>query len=416
MSTVIKAVDAIDFLDGESLHVSQLRDRPSEEFIEFVRDAFPTEREYDSMLTRKLRRRSSTGRHVQYDLGEMSGFLSVFLQHHQGGDFSISDERWLLGGASKIQFGFTLHRADGTPTRMVIRMEPRESLNATSRNREFELLTAMRGVVPVPDTYWVDADGEWFPEPALIYAFAEGVSRPTDSAFRVSGAGQNFGPTLRARLAEQFMEHLALIHTYDWSSAKLPSFTIPRAASTDSALWQLNRARRVWEEDKGEDLPYLDVAARWLEDNLPVLDNPSVVHGDYRAGNFLFNENTQQITAWLDWERGYIGDRHRDLAWTLTRSFGHLAEDQKTFLVSGLVPLPDFLPWYESLTGLAVDHDALRFYRVFDAYQLVVSNLASSYRVAKNGRSHQDALLMWTHGVSSSIASDLLTILDEEIL
>jgi hypothetical protein len=35
-------------------------------------------------------------------------------------------------------------------TRMVVRMEPAESLNSTSRTREFELLQAFEGIVPVP--------------------------------------------------------------------------------------------------------------------------------------------------------------------------------------------------------------------------------------------------------------------------
>lgn len=30
--------------------------------------------------------------------------------------------------------------------------------------------------------------------------------------------------------------------------------------------------------------------AAWLQDNLPTVDRLSVVHGDYRLGNVLFNE------------------------------------------------------------------------------------------------------------------------------
>lgn len=242
------------------------------------------------------------------------------------------------------------------------------------------------------------------------------MSAPAASAFRLSGTGQNFGPQLREPLAEQFIEHLARIHTFDVTAAPaLDAFDIPGVGTTDSAAWQLNRARRVWEEDRGEDLPFLEVAADWLESHLPVLDRAGVVHGDYRAGNFLFDEPSARITAWLDWERGYIGDRHRDLAWTLTRSFGHLHEDGRTFLVSGLVPLAEFLPRYEQASGLSVDADSLRYYRVFNAYQLVVSNLASTYRVAKNARSHQDVVLAWSHGVSFPIAAELVAALREVV-
>src|SRR3546814_10306975 len=62
---------------------------------------------------------------------------------------------------------------------MVLRMEPPESVVETSRLREFELIQALDGVVPVPPCYWVDADGECLPHPALIYGFVTGVTRPS---------------------------------------------------------------------------------------------------------------------------------------------------------------------------------------------------------------------------------------------
>ena len=62
-------------------------------------------------------------------------------------------------------------------------------------------------------------------------------------------------------------------------------------------------------------------AANWLERNLPALDRASVVHGDYRAGNFLFDEASGRITAILDWELVHLGDPLEDLGWICMRSF-----------------------------------------------------------------------------------------------
>ena len=92
---------------------------------------------------------------------------------------------------------------DGKPRhdRMVLRMDPAESHNATSRLRKAELLRAFRGIIPVPEVFFVDADGKWFPEPTLIYAFAEGVTKPrATSSGAVSGLGIHFGPEWRAKL------------------------------------------------------------------------------------------------------------------------------------------------------------------------------------------------------------------------
>ncbi|MDR3453374.1 MAG: phosphotransferase family protein [Rhodoferax sp.] len=393
----------------------RMRDTPTEEFSATVRAAYPTEAEYDLMLTRKMRRRAS-GRYRIPTPEEMSGYVRSFLSDHVKGGFTLSDERWLTGGASKLQFGFTLHWNDPevgqTSTSLVVRMEPAESLNATSRRREHQIITAVAKVVPVPRTYWVDPDGKWFPEPAIVYGFIQGTAKPSDDRQRVSGTGTRFGPELRAQLAPQFMQHLAAIHTFDWSDAQLDAFDVPAVGTTQSALWQLNRVRRVWEEDRGEDYPLIEYAANWLEDNLPETDKVSVLHGDYRSGNFLFDEKAGRITGWLDWERGYLGDRHRDLAYTATRLFGNLAEDGKTFLVSGLVPLEQFFEDYARLSGLSVDPRKLHYYRVFNTYQLMVSSMASSYRVVRLGKSHQDVLLAFVEGAVCSLGDELLTSLE----
>ncbi|MCW5653896.1 phosphotransferase family protein [Hydrogenophaga sp.] len=389
-----------------------LRDAPDEAFIARMRERFPTEREMDAMLTRKMRRRLLP-RRSPVELAEFGGFLDRFLRAHVQGDFEVSELRWMTGGGSKIQLTFLLDWEDPqqqgqrTRTRLVVRMEPQESLSATSRLRESQLIQAFADTLPVPRVYWVDAEGAWFPEPALIYAFASGVTKPTQVEGRVGGVGASFGPMLRAQLGSQFVEHLARIHTLDVQGRDFSAFDVPAVGTTQTALWQLNRARRIWEEDRGEELPLMDVAANWLERHMPELDRVSVLHGDYRSGNFLFDEASSRITAWLDWERGYIGDRHRDLAWITLPLFGNYAEDGKTFLVSGLVPLETFYTEYERLSGLSIDPQRLRYYRILNSYQLVASSLGTAYRVARLGRSHQDVLLTWIEGIVYQLAEEM---------
>ena len=397
-----------------------LRDAPDEGFIARMKSRFPTEREFDKMLTRKARQRSLP-RRTATTLNDFAIRLDAFLRDHVQGQFEVSRLRWMSGGGSKIQLAFSLDWNDPesgrTRTDLVIRMEPQESLNATSRLRESQLLRAFAGTLPVPRVYWVDDEGQWFPEPSLIYAFAHGVSKPTAIEGRVGGVASDFGSRLRPLLGPQFVDHLAAIHSFDFGMSDLGAFDVPKIDTTESALWQLNRARRVWEEDRGEDLPLLEIASNWLERNLPTLDRVSVLHGDYRSGNFLFDEPTGKITAWLDWERGYLGDRHRDLAWITIPQFGHYTDDAgdgTTYLVSGLVPLKEFYARYEAASGLKVDMAKLRYYRILNNYQLVASTLGTAYRVARLGRSHQDVLLTWIEGVVYSVADDLRVALMEE--
>jgi aminoglycoside phosphotransferase (APT) family kinase protein len=391
------------------------RDRPSESFIADMQARFPTEREFDRVLTRKQRGRSLP-RRTETTLADFASSLDRLLHDKIDGLFEVSDLRWMSGGGSKIQLVFTLAWTDPqsgpTKTKMVVRMEPQESLSATSRLRERQLIEALASIIPVPEVYWVDDEGQWFPEPALIYSFAEGVAKPSEVEGRVGGVGSTFGPHLRSKLAPQFMGHLAKIHTFDINGHDFSAFDVPEVGTTQTALWQLNRARRIWEEDRGEELPMMDVAANWLERNMPTLDRVSALHGDYRSGNFLFDETSGRITAWLDWERGYLGDRHRDLAWITLRQFGVTSEDGKTLLVSGLVPVEQFFEEYERLSGLNVDPDRLHYYRVMNAYQLIASTLGTSYRVARLGRSHQDVLLTWIEGLVYSLADDLRILLE----
>ena len=388
------------------------RDSPSEDFIAQIRARYPTEREFDAMLTRKMRNRLQP-RRKDTSLEDFSRHLDAFLRDHVHGEFAVRDLRWMSGGGSKIQLIFSLDCNDPTQggaraeTRLVMRMEPQESLSATSRSRERQLIDAMASVLPVPRVYWVDSEGRWFPEPTLIYTFATGVTKPRVSDGRISGVGGKFDARLRSELGTQFIEHLARIHTFDVRQADFSAFDIPTTGTTDSARWQLNRARRIWEEDRGEEIPLMEVAATWLQRNLPALDRVSVLHGDYRSGNFLFDEDSARITAWLDWERGYLGDRHRDLAWITLPLFGNYAEDGKTLLVSGLVPLAEFYARYEAACGLRIDPVRLRYYRILNGYQLVASTLGTSYRVARLGRSHQDVLLTWIEGVVYQLANEL---------
>ena len=399
--------------------IIDVRDTPTNEFIADLRSRYPVEREVDAMLTRRMLRRSGAP-YKNVTLEELSDCFSRLLDATLDTPHKILDPRWLSGGASKIQMRVTLEwtppgESVQTSSDLVIRMEPSESLNASSRRREFELLDALADVIPVPTVYWVDDDATFFPEPALVYAYSSGVTKPTGgTGGAVTGMGTNFGARLRKILSPQFVDILARIHTFDHRSAPLRSFDRPAVGTTESALWQLNRGRRVWEEDRGEEFALMDVAANWLERNLPILDHATVVHGDFRAGNFLFDEQSGSISAVLDWERAYIGDRHRDLAWLTAKVIGHNDADG-TYLVCGLMPETEFYARYEDASGFAVDPDRLRFYEILNRYQQVQTLLGTSFRVAKLGKSHQNVLVTRMETAAYLLAEELRTALREVI-
>lgn len=394
------------------------RDHPPAGMETELRDRFPTEAEYDLVLSRKLASRRTPAGDAAGALERLGERLDAFLAATLDEGFSRSGLRWLSGGGSKIQLAFDL--TTRTPLRgrtdhaLVIRIEPPESLNATSRRREAQLIEAMAPHLPVPEVYWVDDDGACFGEPCLIYTFVPGRAKPPGTRSQVGGVGGQFEGPLRERLADQFVEAIARIHTVDVDSlGALSAFDRPLIGSTESARWQVNRARRIWEEDRGEDLPYVEAAAEWLSAHLPGLDRVSVLHGDFRSGNFLFDQ-TGTVTAWLDWERGYLGDRHRDLAWITLPQWGRRDADGR-LLVSGVIPLEEFEQRYVELTGLEIDPERMEFYRVLNGWQLIVSTLGSAYRVSHLGRSHQDVLLTWIEGLAHSLGDQVRRSVLEEL-
>ncbi|MEC7762115.1 MAG: phosphotransferase family protein [Pseudomonadota bacterium] len=386
------------------------RDAPPSDFIEAMRTRYDVEPDVDKVLTRRMERRSET--HPSYlSIGSLTQHLTQMLEATLDAPFTISGSRWLSGGASKMQMRFSLDWTDPATGRrtdeLVLRMEPTESLNPSSRQREFELLRAIGASVPVPQVFWVDADGTWFPEPTLIYAFSQGITKPPQKARMVTGIGTYYPPEYRKALGPQFVENLARIHRFPVTAEALPSFDVPEANSTEGALWQVNRGRRIWEEDRSEDIPLMDVAANWLTRNVPEVDTPSLVHGDYRAGNFLFDPDTKAFTAVLDWERSYVGDRHRDLAWTSSRILGMMDEDDREFLICGLVPQDEFFERYQEASGFSVDPDRMKWYQVLARYQQVQTTLGTAYRVVRLSKSHQNIVVARLESVAYMLAEEL---------
>ncbi len=352
--------------------------------------------------------------YVTQSLESLVSGSAALIRAHIGDDFAIRDARWLTGGASKLQMAFTLEWTPAGESRqhsaMVLRMQPAESLVESSRRREFEVLGAMQDVVPVPPVYWVDADGSHLPHPAIIYGFVTGVTKPRDATSQATGMGTRLAPHWRDSLGPQFVSAIARAHRAPLVSTKMPSFDIP-AAGTASITLALNHWERVWEEDVDEDIPLMRLACAWLRANMPHCARPTLLHGDYRMGNFLFTEHDARITAILDWEMARIGDHHFDIAWAVNPAYGIHAEDGKTLLVGGLIPEREFLARYEAESGFAIDARTLHYYKVYCGWLQGVIALGTAWRIARNGKTHQDVLMAWILGIGPKLMAELRSLL-----
>jgi aminoglycoside phosphotransferase (APT) family kinase protein len=324
---------------------------------------------------------------------------------------AISGVRRVGGGASKEQFFFTLTQ-DGKAEQFLLRMDPRLAITETDREREFVLLQAMQGVVPVPEAVWVDPRAEVFPQPAAIMRVVGGVTKPSNAGIKVSGLGTWLGAELRAKLKDQFLDHLVTIHGYDFRARPLPGYEIPDADPKQAARWSLNYWREMWTVDEGEARPIMSLAQQWLTDNMPDCAELVLTHGDYRTGNYLFDEASGQITALLDWELARIGDFHEDLGWVLMQVFGTYDPDG-TFRASDLFEREEFIHEYERRSGRTVNRKTLHYYDVLSSYKTYVIVAANGIAAARSQHNHQDVLLTFLAATGPMFQGDLVRLLSQ---
>ncbi|WP_460778251.1 hypothetical protein [Nocardiopsis nanhaiensis] len=71
------------------------------------------------------------------------------------------------------------------------------------------------------------------------------------------------------------------------------------------------------------------------------------------------------------------------------------------------------LSQYERISGLYVDEERLRWFSVLVTYSALLRTLATPYRVARLGRSHQDILLARLEGVTPLLTQQLIKQLEK---
>ncbi len=227
--------------------------------------------------------------------------------------------------------------------------------------------------VPVPKVYWHGDDPAPFGAPFL---FCELV---TGSAL-LPWASSSLAPlddATRVQLAEQFIDALAALHELDWSMrpmAQMASELAPEnAAGQELQFWMAQYERWAMRP-----YPLFEWGARWLLEHPPIAPRLSIVHGDYRTGNFL--EVTGKITSILDWELAHIGDPHEDLGWaSLPMYMGG------TKLICRLVEPDRFFEHYQSRVSFELSMKSVAYYKAFSLLKLAATHMAAA-RCFEDGR------------------------------
>ncbi len=153
----------------------------------------------------------------------------------------------------------------------------------------------------------------------------------------------------RASLPDALARELARIHTV--TPATAPDLSI----SLDDPI----AAQRSALDHLPERRPALELALSWLDANRPKDQEVTLVHGDFRTGNFAVTENG--LTGILDWEFARWGSPFEDLAWLCVRDwrFGQVKN-----AAGGICPRGQFYAAYEKASGRRVDPEVVRFWEI----------------------------------------------------
>ncbi len=301
--------------------------------------------------------------------------LATYLAGKWAEPVAITALKRFHGGASRQTFRF-----DATGTRsgrheaLVLRRDPVSSLIETARAAEYAALTAFAtSAVPVPEPLWLETSADGFGAPGFLMreiagGAAAGLLTP-----------EPYGDHA-AVLGEALFAALGAIHRTPPAAAGLA----PVAAET-AALERLAHWRRTFDADRLRPEPVIEAGFRWLERHPPPpAQRVSVVHGDFRSGNFLFAGD--RLLAILDWEMVHAGDPLEDLAWVMDPLWSHFSGRP-----AALLDRDATIAVWEAASGLVANPQALRWWQIF-AQVMGATIWVSSAREIADGRSHDPVL------------------------
>lgn len=251
----------------------------------------------------------------------------------------------LTAGASRETWAFEAI-AEGVVQPMIVQMDrPNDLRDADARTREGGVLRAVGAVgAPVPELVAADDLPNVLGRSYLITRQLEGETIPR----RV--LRDDRWTAARRRFVGDCAAALARIHQVPTDSNGLER--LPRVIDPLDELGE----RYVSLDDPH---PAFDLAFRWLDLHRPEPRQPSLVHGDFRLGNLLMQEDG--LAAILDWELAAIGDPNLDLGWLCVRAWRFGGSGR----AAGIGTDDEWLRAYNAAAGTAVDRAALRWWELF---------------------------------------------------
>ncbi|MEL6387348.1 MAG: phosphotransferase family protein [Pseudomonadota bacterium] len=301
-------------------------------------------------------------------------------------DVTVTQLSRIHGGASRetysVDLAFT-QTGERVAKGLIFRRDPPDSLIDTERRIEFAAIRSMTEVsIPVPEAMFLETSEGPLGAPFFVMGRIEG------------GQALNFSrmddiDPHRQTVGEQFFTHMGAIAAVPVEGSPLSrEIDVPTPENCwrrELAYWA-NEIRSKQQRPE----PIAEAAIRYLEANPPPpAQRLSIVHGDYRTGNFL-HDGAGRINAILDWEMAHIGDPYEDLAWA-TDPFWSGGDLERA---AGFLPWPDAIGAWQTASGCTFDPAAFEWWSIF-AHVKAIGIWISSARAFASGK-NDDPVLAWS--------------------
>lgn len=291
----------------------------------------------------------------------------------------------LSGGAIQDNYGLDIDLEGGAMAgrhALVLRTDaPSVIAESHGRAEEFALLKVAQDTgVTVPEPLWLCTDPTVMGQD--FYVMRRVAGGAAGHIVTKAAAEQGHGAELAAALARE----LARIHTISPDSCAAASLAFLGEPPVDPAGAAIARLRGHLDRHPLAH-PALEWGLRWAERNKTSNAKISLVHNDFRTGNYMVDEG--RLTAVLDWEFANWGEPAADIGWFCAKCwrFGTSGE------AGGIADRETFYRAYEAASGRAVDAERVFYWEVMAHLRWAVTAILQGERHVTGGETSLDLAL-----------------------